>query len=85
MFEFFKRYENLNIDETTSEEEDAGINIFDKYGFFNILYALTKGDVSKYNQFLELPADDIFMTLSYEKDKRKYEKKLREIYNQEKK
>jgi hypothetical protein len=82
MFDFFERFKRLNEKELTDLEESAGIEVFDKYGFFNTVYALANGDVLKFDQILETPAETIFMTLMFEKDKRKFEKNLKNIYQQ---
>jgi hypothetical protein len=80
LFEFYERFKKLNEKETTPEEESAGIEIFEKYGFFNTVYSLANGDVTMFDKVLETPAETIFMTLMYEKDKRKFERVLKQIY-----
>lgn len=57
--------------------------MFEKYGYFKTLYSLANGDITKYEQLLETEAETIFMTLLFEKDKRKYEKNLKEIYERQ--
>lgn len=41
------------------------------------------GDVTKYESVLNTEAETIFMTLLFEKDKRKYERKLKGIYERQ--
>lgn len=82
MYEFYDRFKRLNEKEVTGEEESAGIEVFDKYGFFNTVYSLADGDVTMFDKVLETPAETIFMTLMYEKDKRKFERNLKRIYQQ---
>ena len=40
---------------------------------------LANGDVTKYESILDTPAETIFFTLLFEKDKAEFEKKLTEI------
>lgn len=83
MHKFFERYKKLGENEITEEEINAGIENFDKFGFFNVVYSLANGDVTKFDNILLLPAETIYMTLIYEKEKRKYEKELAAIYKRQ--
>jgi hypothetical protein len=47
------------------------------------MYSLASGDVTKFDNILSLPAETIYMTLIYEKEKRKYEKELAAIYKRQ--
>ncbi len=84
MHQFHQRFIKLTEgNEITEEEEEAGIEIFEKYGYFKTLHSLAGGDVTKYETILQTECETIFMTLLFEKDKRKYEKNLREIYERQ--
>lgn len=52
----------------TSEQRRAGIERFNKYGMFNIVDALAKGDVLKWEQVLELDYNTVYLKLLKEKD-----------------
>lgn len=80
MHKFYDRFKKLSEYEHDPEELEAGVEIFDKYGFFSTLHSLADGDITKYELILETEADTVFMTLLYNKDKREYEERLKEIY-----
>ena len=63
------------------DEEKAGINMFDRYGYYNELRSLTGGDRTKDKFYLDMPYIDIFMELTYKSKLIKFEKKLSEIKN----
>ena len=52
----------------TGEQRRAGIERFNKYGMFNIVDALAKGDVLKWEQVLELDYNTVYLKLLKEKD-----------------
>ena len=70
--------EELNS-ETDPDENAAGIDMFEKYGFYNEIRSLTGGDKTKENFYKNLPYIEIFMELTYKSNLIKFEKKLNDI------
>ena len=77
--------ENDQIDnEKDPDEENAGIGMFEKYGFYNEIRSLTDGDKTKEDYYLNLPYIDVFLELTYKSNLIKFSNKLQEIKNKKK-
>ena len=72
--------QEFNNDED-KDDQRAGIDIFNKYGYYNELRSLTGGDRTKDKFYLDMPYIDVFMELTYKSNLIKFEKKLSEIKN----
>lgn len=52
----------------TKEAAKAGVSRFDKYQWFNQIYSLTGGDITKHQAVLDMKYSDAFLYLCYQKD-----------------
>ena len=73
---FFKQFTRLNDYTPTSEQVSAGVDRFEKYGFFTTLHALTKGNPIEYDKMLDVPAATIYQTLVMDFENSDYQKRL---------
>lgn len=77
---FFDKYKKLTEFKPTSEQVQAGISRFEKYGFFTTLHALAKGDVLKYDSILQQKASIVYQTLVIDYENSDYAKQLADAH-----
>lgn len=76
---FAERYKRLREYEPDADEEVAGVEIFQRFGFFPTLVNLSRKMGMKYDDVLAMEADTIYMTLLLDFETSEYEKRLMDI------
>lgn len=61
------------------DEVEAGINRFDKFKQFNIIYSLANGDITKFDIIFNVSYADAFTTMYRKAEELRYQKKLHQI------
>lgn len=80
ILDFLATFEALNKGVKPSDEEiEAGIEGLQAFGTLATLYSLSKGDVLKFEEVQNQPAETIYFVLLYEKSLNEYREKLNEI------
>lgn len=80
ILDFLATFEALNKGVKPSDEEiEAGIEGLQEFGTLATLYSLSKGDVLKFEEVQNQPAETIYFVLLYEKSLNEYREKLHEI------
>ncbi|MEJ8803142.1 hypothetical protein [Pontibacter sp. H249] len=74
-----KRYSPILDKEPEAEQLLAGIEKFEKYGFYPTLLNYCDGDLTKAAELLEIPAYVFYTALCVDSEKSDYEKKYSEI------
>lgn len=77
---FFANYTRLNDFSPSQEQVNAGIERFERYGFFTTLHALCKGNPLMYDQMLKVPAAQVYQTLVADFEQADYAERLRKEY-----
>jgi len=81
ILEFLSNFEALNEGSGPSGEEiEAGIEGLQSFGTLSTLYSLSKGDVLKFEEVQNQPAETIYFVLLYEKSLNGYRERLHEIH-----
>lgn len=65
--------------EISADEEQAGIDVFTKYGELNVLEGLSGGDITEWENVKGMPFEQVLIKRRMNNDKNEYEKRLREI------
>jgi hypothetical protein len=65
-------------------EIEAGVDRFEKFGEFNLIYNLADGDVTKFDAVFNLSYSEAFTTLYRRAEESRYQKALRKIINRAK-
>lgn len=78
MEDFGERYAGLKS-QLTPEQEEAGVDRLQGFGFFPVMKKLAGDDPLKYDAILEMPADVIYMTLLVEKVEREIKEEYERI------
>ena len=95
LFQFFSFFnyckeeiERVNIMEEnalgytpTTDEERAGIDRFNKFGYVLAIDSLAKGNVLKWNEVKNIPYEDAFMKLMIDKTRNDFDKDLFKVQN----
>ena len=76
---FFTRYQALNESEVDEDDLAAGIDRLNVFGPFATMDYLTGGDLSKHDEYWNMPADKIYTKLLFDKTKRLIQKDLEQI------
>jgi hypothetical protein len=77
---FLERYKELNQGDGYDDDQlEAGVKGLETFGVAGIRYSLAKGDVTKYEQIENMKAEDIYITLFYEKAQKEYSDRYGEI------
>jgi hypothetical protein len=63
-------------------EVEAGIDRFNQFAEFNVIYSLADGDISKYEAVFNLSYDEAFITLARKAEEARYSKRLRKVMKQ---
>lgn len=79
--EFFEKYKRLSEYEETAEEFQAGVNRFEKFGFFSQCVELSRKMGKTYDEVLQMSATQVYQTFLYDFEKSEYEKNLFRIRN----
>lgn len=79
-----ERYGPLLQKELTEEQYTAGIERFEKYGFFATIRSLAGDSLPEAYRWLEMPADVFYTTLCLDTEKVDYEEKYRKILSEQK-
>lgn len=77
--EFFERYQELNNSPIDEDEEQAGVQRLAAFGPFATMDSLTGGDLSKHDEYWNMPADKIYTKLLFNKVSRDIQKDLETI------
>ena len=81
---FLERYKELNDSDPYDDDQlEAGVKGLESFGVGAIRYALSKGDVTKYEQVENMSAEAVYFTLLYEKAQSEYSKRLKQIYDRQ--
>ncbi|GAB3822222.1 hypothetical protein [Pontibacter rugosus] len=83
MQELDKRYGPLLEKEPTEEQYRAGIDRFEKYGFYATLTSYCSGDMTRAKELLQLPANVFYTMLCIDTERSDYEEKYREIMSKQ--
>ena len=78
-----ERYAPILDKEPTEEQFRAGIERFEKYGFYATLLSYCNGDLSRLTALLKLSADVFYTALCIDTEKADYEEKYRDIMSQQ--
>jgi hypothetical protein len=62
-------------------EVEAGIDRFNKFGEFNLIYNLAGGDPTKYDAVFNITYSEAFTTLYRRAEETRFAKQLRKIIN----
>lgn len=79
-----QRYAPILDKEPEAEQVLAGIDKFEKYGFYTTLLNYCNGDLTKASELLKLPADVIYTALCVDSERAEYEKKYSQILSSQK-
>lgn len=71
--------------ESTPEEEEAGMELFDDLGVYLQIRSLTGGDITKNELVRSMKYEDAFIELVTQKRLSEYQKRLNEIYKRKNK
>ncbi|MHC2992063.1 hypothetical protein OB13_10855 [Pontibacter sp. HJ8] len=78
-----ERYAPILDKDPTEEQFRAGIEKFEKYGFYATLLSYCSGDLSRLTMLLKLSADVFYTALCVDTEKADYEEKYRDIMSQQ--
>jgi hypothetical protein len=78
-----ERYAPILDKDPTEEQYRAGIDRFEKYGFYATLLSYCGGDLSRLTALLKLSADVFYTALCIDTEKADYEEKYRDIMSQQ--
>ena len=70
-----KNYDELFGTRKTNTSLDAVSNFTTKWGWYNSIYGLAQGDITRYENITKLGVHECFMMLSFMKDKAEVEAK----------
>lgn len=79
-----ERYGPLLEKELTEEQYQAGLERFEKYGFFATIRSLAGDSLPEAQRWLEMPADVFYTTLCLDTERADYEEKYRKILSEQK-
>jgi hypothetical protein len=78
---FLERFKDLRNSEPYNDDQlEAGIEGLESFGVAGVRYSLAKGNPKDYKAIEESKAEDIYMTLLYEKGVSIYKERLEKIY-----
>lgn len=75
------RYAPILNKEPEEEQVLAGIEKFEKYGFYTSLLNYSNGDLTKAADLMKIPADVFYTAICVDTEKAEYEKKYSQIIN----
>ena len=77
--EFFERFADLNNTSIDDDEKQAGVERLSVFGPFATMDVLTKGDLTKHDEYWNMPASKIYTKLLFDKVGRDIQKDLETI------
>lgn len=77
--EFENQFIRLNDYKPDEDEEVAGIDRFEVFGFFNTCKHLAREQGKMYDEILQMPAVDVYMTLLHDFEIAEYKKDLKTV------
>lgn len=79
MSKFFERYKRLNDYKPDDDEKEAGLERLNNLSSFGTPLSLARRTNMTPEQVLMRPADEIYMILLYDFEQSEYEKRLRQV------
>lgn len=76
---FLQKYEILWGHEPTDEQKEAGIDSLSMFGSMATVYELAQGDLLKFQDILDQPAEEVYTLLLYKHARSQYEENYRQL------